>query len=299
MRIEVSSKNIRFFEALASETRIKMIELLRGQPMNMKELAEKLDISPAVVTKHAQLLERAGIISCKSLTARRGTQKICSLLLDQAHLQFKSDDRSMDQYTVSIPVGQYTSYQVTPTCGLATPEKIIGKVNDPRYFADPEHVHASIIWFGSGYVAYRIPNFVLVGQTVRSLEISLEICSEAHRHDEQWPSDISFYINDVCLGTWTCPGDFGGPPGLYNPPWWTYYNTQHGLLKTITVTGEMTVIDGEPLSQVTMNDLNIEPEKELLLKIAVHEDAKNCRGVNIFGKHFGNYNQDILVTMHY
>lgn len=299
MNIEVSSKSIRFFEALSSETRIKMIELLKEQPMNIKDLAEKLGISPAIVTKHAQLLEQAGIISGKTMTAKRGTQKVCSLLLDQVQLQFKGKDHGSNEIVASIPVGQYTSYQVNPTCGLASNTKLIGKVNDPRYFADPEHVHASIIWFGSGYVTYRIPNFLQSSQSLISLEISLEICSEAHRHNEQWPSDITFYINNICIGTWTCPGDFGGPPGIYNPPWWTSYNTQHGQLKTITVNQQMTVIDGDKMSQVTVNDLNISPEKELFLKIAVHEDAVNCRGINIFGKDFGNYNQDIRVTMTY
>ncbi|CAG7627420.1 ArsR/SmtB family transcription factor [Paenibacillus allorhizosphaerae] len=299
MNIEVSSKNIRFFEALSSETRIKMIELLNEQPMNIKELAEKLGISSAIVTKHAQLLEQAGIISSKSLNARRGTQKVCSLLLDQVHLHFRDKGRGPNEIAASIPVGQYISYEVKPTCGLASSTKQIGNVNDPRYFADPEHVHASIIWFGSGYVTYRIPNFLQNDQTLSSLEVSLEICSEAHRHNEQWPSDITFYINDICLGTWTCPGDFGGPPGIYNPPWWTYYNTQHGQLKTITVNKQMTVIDGDVMSQVTVNDLNVAPGKELFLKIAVHEDAVNCGGINIFGKDFGNYNQDIRVTMTY
>src|SRR5690606_1909033 len=107
---------------------------------------------------------------------------------------------------------------------------IIGMIDDPRYFSDPDHIHAKHLWFASGYVEYRIPNYTVTTQTITGVTISLEICSEAPGFNENWPSDITFSLNDVALGTWTCPGDFGKKRGAYTPDWWVNM-TQYGLLK--------------------------------------------------------------------
>ena len=49
---------------------------------------------------------------------------------------------------------------------------------------------------------------------ITQLTVSAELSSEAPGVNNQWPSDISFSINDVLVGTWTSPGDFGDvPPG--------------------------------------------------------------------------------------
>jgi len=35
-----------------------------------------------------------------------------------------------------------------------------------------------------------------------------------------WPSDISLWVNDVKIGTWTSPGDYGDRRGVHTPRWW-------------------------------------------------------------------------------
>ncbi|MEI3204121.1 MAG: hypothetical protein V8S73_05705 [Lachnospiraceae bacterium] len=37
----------------------------------------------------------------------------------------------------------------------------------------------------------------------------MEICSEAPGYKEDWKSDLTLWVNDVEVGTWTCPGDLG------------------------------------------------------------------------------------------
>jgi predicted transcriptional regulator len=299
MNIEVNSRNLKFLECFASETRIKMIELLNHKPMNIKDLAEALGISSAIVTKHIQKLEEAAIITTESVPSTRGRQKICHLTLDSATLQFRVKEKpDQNRYAVSIPIGQYSNYEVKPTCGLASSTKIIGMVDDPRYFSDPEHVKASHLWFGSGFIEYRIPNYLVGKQTVRSLSISLEICSEAPHYNENWPSDLSFYINDRCLGTWTCPGDFGAVRGVYTPEWWDL-GTQHGLLKQITVDSEGTFIDGIRMSDTAVNDLSLSIGEDIRFRISAPETAAHSGGLSMFGKQFGNYDQDIQVYVAY
>ncbi|CAM4320081.1 putative transcriptional regulator [Paenibacillus endophyticus] len=299
MNIEVNSSNLKFLECFSSDTRIKIIELLNIRPMNIKDLAEALGISSAIVTKHIQKLEEASIITTESVPSTRGRQKICHLTLDSATLQFRVKEQAdQNRYAVSIPIGQYSSYEVKPTCGLSSDIKIIGMVDDPRYFSDPEHVKACHLWFGSGYIEYRIPNYLVGKQRIRSISISLEICSEAPHYNENWPSDLSFYLNDVCLGTWTCPGDFGAVKGVYTPAWWDL-GTQHGLLKQITIDAEGSYIDGIRMSAKSVEDLAVGLNEDIRFRICAPETATHSGGLSMFGKQFGNYDQDIQVYVAY
>ncbi|WP_068774256.1 transcriptional regulator [Paenibacillus sp. FJAT-26967] len=306
MDLQVTECNLPLFEALASQTRIKMIELLRYENLNIKEMSLKLGISSAIVTKHVHQLEEAGIITTQLMAGKRGMQKQCTLRLDRVTLLFKPDNGSgewqapsQDHYTVSIPVGQYSAYQVKPTCGLASGSKLIGMRDDPRYFAEPEHVQAQHLWFASGYVEYRIPNYLAGKLPVKSIRISLEICSEAPGFEENWPSDITFYVNDTAVCSWTSPGDFGSVRGKLTPTWWEPGSTQHGLLKTLLVTADGTFMDGIQLSPVTVQDLAIAPAEEIRFRIGSCEDAKHPGGVSLFGRQFGNYEQDIEVKITY
>lgn len=299
MNIRVTSEHFPFLEAFSSETRIKIIEMLNEKPRNIKDMAAELSLSSAMITKHIQKLEEAGIVGTESLSGARGRQKICRLIQDSVTLQFTSPavaDRS--GYSVCIPVGQYTRYQVNPTCGLASESGLIGMMDDPRYFADPEHVKAKHLWFGSGYVEYSIPNYLVGDQAIKSLSVTLEICSEAPGYNEDWPSDITFYINDIELGTWTCPGDYGHALGVFTPGWWTF-GTQHGLLKTVMLQAEGTFLDGIRLSDMTAKQLNIRKGDDIRLRIECSSSSEHPGGISLFGSGFGNYNQDIDIHVLY
>ncbi|MZU11800.1 transcriptional regulator, partial [Bifidobacterium longum] len=60
----------------------------------------------------------------------------------------------------------------------------------------------------------------------------------------------------------------------------------------------LTNINGEPLSEITINDI---PRNEDVwtFRIEVKEDAKNVGGCTLFGKGFGNYDQDIKMKVYY
>lgn len=298
MIIEVSTSNLKFLEAFSSETRIKIIEIIGQKPMNIKELASHLGLSSAIITKHIQHLETAGIVKCENTAGKRGMQKICSINLESVLLQFIRKDRQTNSYLHSIPVGQYSAYNIKPTCGLASDSKILGILDDPRYFGDPDHTNAALLWFGSGWVEYSLPNFLLKNQITRRIEISMEICSEFPGYNENWPSDITFYINGAVLGLWTCPGDFGETRGVYTSDWWIH-GTQYGLLKTIIINKEGSFVDGVKMSDVKINDLGIQYGKVITFRIASLDNVRNQGGVTIFGKGFGNYNCNIEVCMEY
>lgn len=299
MKLDVTTANMRILECFSSDTRVRIIELLNDKPYNIGELAEALGLSSAIITKHIQKLEEAGIVATENMVGKRGTQKRCTLKLDQLTLVLRSsaseESPDRNRYTVDLPVGQYAAYEVRPTCGLASAEKRIGMMDDPRYFDDPERTKAEHLWFASGFVEYRIPNYLVGNQSASSLAISLEICSEAPKYNENWPSDITLSVNGIDLATWTCPGDFGSRRGLYTPSWWV--DTQYGLHKTLSVTDTGTFIDGVQFSGVRISQLNIRAGQELRFRISCPESATHCGGVSLFGKGFGNYPQDISVTI--
>ncbi len=297
MIVDVTTKNMKVLECFSSETRVRIIELLNEKPYNIGELAEALGMSSAIITKHIQKLEEARIVFTENTVGKRGTQKRCSLNVEKMTLVLRTAENKKPQsgFTVDLPVGQFTQYKVRPTCGMASSVKRIGMMDDPRYFDDPERTMAEHLWFASGFVEYRIPNFLVGQETASCITIALEICSEAPYYNDNWPSDITFSINNTVVATWTCPGDFGSKRGQYTPEWWV--DTQYGLLKVLSVTDEGTFIDGVKFSDVQIDQLHIKTGQELLFRIACPESAANCGGVSLFGKNFGNYPQDIRVTV--
>ncbi len=300
MKLDVTTANMRVLECFSSETRVRIIELLNEKAYNIGELAEALGLSSAIMTKHIQKLEETGLVATENLVGKRGTQKRCTLKLDQLTLMLRTDSGTEEQsnrnsFTVDLPVGQYSAYEVRPTCGLASSEKRIGMMDDPRYFDDPERTQAEHLWFASGFVEYRVPNYLVGNQAATGLTVSLEICSEAPRYNENWPSDITFAVNGLEVATWTCPGDFGSRRGLYTPSWWV--DTQYGLQKTLSITENGTFIDGVQFSGIRISQLNIRAGQELRLRISCPETAAHCGGVSLFGKGFGNYPQDIRVAI--
>jgi predicted transcriptional regulator len=209
-------------------------------------------------------------------------------LKDKEHRELRRTD---------VSVGHYTDVSIVPTCGICTRDKIIGYFDEPRYFFDSERVDAKILWFGQGYVEYKIPNFLMASEEPLELEISMEISSEAPCTNQDWPSDITFFFNGVAVGMWTSPGDFGGK-GKLNPSWWREDINQYGLLKRLIIKKDGTFMDGIKISNVTLDDINIR-NPYWIFRIAVLEDARHVGGLTLFGTGFGNYNQDIVFKLYY
>ncbi|EOL48819.1 ArsR family transcriptional regulator [Enterococcus phoeniculicola] len=295
MQLEINSEALPVYEALASNVRINIIQLLAKNKMNIKELAAELGLSSAIVTMHIKKLEEAKLIK----TEKVGQQKISSLRVDKIEVNFPEKIfNAFDTRESTIPVGHYTNYSVEPTCGLATLNDFIGPVDEPKYFMDPSRMDARILWFTKGFVEYQSPNFLSSTEKLEMLEISMEISSEFPFSNDNWPSDITFTLNGVELGTWTSPGDFADIRGKYTPDWYPDNLNQYGILKTIRIMNHGTYMEGDPLSEISISDIPSH-EDTWHLKIEVKEDAKHIGGCTLFGKGFGNYDQDIKIKTFY
>ncbi|MBU3216835.1 ArsR family transcriptional regulator [Clostridium estertheticum] len=299
MKIDISEKWLPVYEALDSSVRIKIINLLSELPLNIKEIASKLELSSAIITMHINKLEKAGIVKGERTKSKGGVQKICSLILDGIIIDFpRKTQKRVEHHEYIVPVGQYTDFEITPTCGLATTEKIIGYFDDTRSFLDSQRVAAKILWFTQGFVEYKLPNYLLTTQNPSELEISMEIGSEAPGANKNWPSDISFIMNGIKIGDWTSPGDFADVKGKYTPNWWNSDINQYGMLKIIKINEKGSFIDGEKISDVKLSDINIR-SKQWKLRLEVAADAKHIGGLTVFGSGFGNYDQDLIFRLYY
>lgn len=287
------------FKALGSEVRIQILELLvQHQTLNLNDLAQKLNLTNGAVTMHIRKLEECGLIHIVATVGKHGLQKMCHLNEDKLLVELRGKGAG-SFYETELGVGHYSNYQALPTCGLATKDRIIGSFDDPRYFADPERMDAGIIWLTEGFLEYRVPNYLKARQAFKEVQFLMEIGSEAPGTADNWPSDIEFSLNGTELGTWTIPGDFGDVRGMFTPAWWPNNVNQYGLLKLVRINEEGCFIDGLRISELTIQELQLDYKSELLLRIAVNERSANKKGLTLYGKHFGNYNHDILVRVLY
>lgn len=300
LHINSLEEGLDIFKALGSEVRIEIIKiLLENHGMNMNELAGKLNITNGALTSHIKKLEDCGLITVSSESAGHGNQKICSVHLDKILIDLDTQEDSKNVYLTDIKVGHFSNYNVYPTCGLASSTAIIGEVDDTRYFAHPDRYNADIVWFTKGYVEYIIPNFIPFSQKIDQITLSFEICSEAPGVNDIWPSDISFYLNDKKIALWTSPGDFGDVKGIFTPDWWYPNWNQYGLLKILVINKNGTYIDGLQVSDVSIRNFDLDYRSTIKFRFAVEDDSEHVGGLTLFGKSFGNYNQDINVRINY
>lgn len=284
-------------KALSNESRLHIFKQIQKRSMNVNEIAEMFGLPSSTATVNVKKLEDANLIHTELLPGTRGFQKVCSARFDQLVVELKdSEEEAADAaHYVSMPIGLYSECEVRPTCGLASAERIIGYLDDPRSFYEPDKAQAQILWFKQGYVQYQIPNRVPYDARLTGLDISMEICSEAPLYDANWPSDITVWVNGVEIGTFLSPGDLGGDRGLLTPSWWGLHNTQYGQLKKWRVTDKGSYIDGQQVSDVTIDDLGIHDKPAFSLRIGIKPDTANVGGMNLFGSKFGNYEQELLV----
>ena len=288
------------FKCLGSDIRIAILELLYQKgSMRMTDISSELKISNGSLSPHIRQLSEGGFITISFSSGKHGVQRICSVCDQQILIDPEYKSRNVNVYETEISVGQYIGYEIYPTCGLATPDHLIGVEDDPCFFASPERVNIGILWMGHGYVDYMVPNFLKPDQQLVEIQISLEMASEAPGFCEDWPSDVYFYLNGVELCYWTCPADFGKIQGIYTPDWWDRNWNQHGQFKLVSVNSSGTFVDGGKRSDVTLEQLNITPGSQIRLRIAAPKTAKHAGGLTIYGRSFGNYDQDIQVRMHY
>jgi predicted transcriptional regulator len=293
---------IEVLKGLASTIRVSILNALHAKGrLNVNEISRELGLPQSTVATNIQVLEEAGLIVTETVKAKKGHQKICSARFDEIIVRFEGErpKRKDNLVEVAMPLGLFTSIDVSAPCGLCSTVGVIGLLDVPDSFLDPDRVKAALVWFGRGQVEYKFPNNAkLLNSAVESVEFSMELSSEVPGTNMNWPSDITLWVNDIAAGTWTSPGDFGDKRGVYTPSWWKLEGSQYGKLKTWRVGSNGTFIDGLRISDVTIGELDLARHHSIRMRIGIDAKASHPGGVNIFGKGFGNYDQDIVMRLH-
>jgi len=297
-----SSRDIRVLKVLGTEARVRILELLQNQELNVTEISRRLDIPQSTAATSILALEEAGLIDSHSANGVKGGQKVCTARYKEFLITFNQQNhpKENNKIEVEMPVGLFTSHNVSAPCGLCGRDSIIGYLDVPGTFFSPERIKAALVWFGKGYVEYKFPNnsLYLEKGKIKRLELSMEISSEVPGTNKKWLSDISVWINEKETGVWTSPGDFGDRRGKFTPSFWKLEGSQYGLLTTWEVTGKGTFIGQQQVSEVTLDDLALNDHHSVKVRIGIAEKAKHSGGVNIFGKGFGDYDQDIILRLY-
>ncbi|UJF35775.1 ArsR/SmtB family transcription factor [Paenibacillus hexagrammi] len=209
-----ASRIVDVAKALSGDIRVRILEALGEKPMSVSQLAEALGAAQPTISINVQILEQAELVVSAQGANR---EKICSVTCRSIQLDLPSKlgeglHRTED---IHMPIGMYSRCSIQPTCGMAGKDgSIIGSTDDPRAFYMPERTEAALLWFsGAGYVEYYFANPMPPGVTLDELIVRAEVCAEAPAFQMEWPSDITLFINDLPIGTWTSPGDFGDRKG--------------------------------------------------------------------------------------
>ena len=294
-------ERIDLLKALASEVRVRILELLtRTGPRNVNQVAQELRLPQSTISSNIQVLVDAGLVVTRAQKGRKGSQKICHSTFSEVLIAFKptATARGGDAIEVEMPLGLYTRCEVTAPCGLCAQDGVIGLLDVPDTFLDPDRMRAGLLWFTRGFVEYQFPNNAKLQEIpIGALEISTELSSEVPGTSRDWPSDITVTVNGKDIDTWTSPGDFGDRRGRFTPDWWKLAGSQYGEQKLWRVTPEGTYRDGERVSDRTLADLGLDRHRSIRVRIGVQDNARHPGGINIFGRGFGNHDQDIVMRL--
>lgn len=289
---------LKIAHALDSVERMKILSALEEKPMTIPEISKKLSLPLSTCAFHTDILRDSELIFIDYRPSPKGQIKLCSRNVNNVSFSFGNVNKEEEnEEVVEMPVGCFYDINITPPCGLAGKEGIIEPVDNLTAFYSPNRVEAEILWFQRGKISYRFPFQKNKHVDLKELSVSLELCSETVYSRNDWPSDITFWINGVEILTFTSPGDFGGRRGRFTPEYWFINSTQFGLLTEIKINNDGSYCNDSVRNRTTLADLNIGKDPYIELTIGFKEDAKHKGGINIFGRGFGDYEQAIVMKL--
>lgn len=286
--------------ALSSAKRVEILKLLGSNNiMNVGEVARAIDLPVSSTAMHIVTLEEAGLITCEKQPSLRGAVKLCTRQKNEVVFRLNNTSSTMQRIdSQQLPLGAYSAAEgILPPCGMASQHAPIGAYNNSRSFHLPDRLNAEILWLRGGYLEYQFSPLLLEAIDIHWLEVSFEVCSQAPADQMPWGCDVRVSVGGVPLGIRTSTCESQGRRGTFNPIWWPNVATQHGQLQTWRVDAEGTYLIRERISDVTLGDLALDASD----RIAVRIEAPNPDqpGINLFGSHFGDYNQGIILEIGY
>lgn len=308
----IEGKNsAKIVKALSSDVRLRILELLETEDLNIQSISQKLGLGKTTTLTHINILQESGFIRTRYVPGTIGNQKICQKVYDRLVFNFSPQKEAEEESAmeIDVPVGNYFNPSAYPPCGLATKNSVIVHWDDPGVFYDPKRIEADLLWLAYGELEYQVPLYnVFSPSEWNQLDITLEVSAQGGiiNHKElRFPSSIdkseitdgestiSFWINDTKIGTHLVKEYEKGEGGKLTPTWWKGSN--YGELIHISITKECCTINGATYPDIHLDMLNI--HEVLRFKLGNEPESPKKSGFNIYGEHFGNYNQSIKFSI--
>lgn len=290
-------------DALGNETRLRILQTLQKEPFiyTVPELVKLTKIPTSTLLHHLKKLEKANIVHLTYRTSSHGTVRMVTRDMKGANLSFYYNDYKSSKHVLSsvqsVGVGMYSSFEADGSYLCLVKDKLY---TDKAEIYNPLHYDAQLIASSNGRVTYEFSNTIALHKEVVELLISLEICSEAPYHDNNYMSDITFWINGKEITTYLSDGDYGDRVGTLNPDYWPKVNTQYGKLVNLSIKKDGVYINDVKFeSKYNLENINLTKGNKLTLTIGNKSTAEHVGGFNIFGKTFGDYPQDICLQFFY
>lgn len=290
----------RIGEALSSPIRRQVLRLVCARSYGILELANIAGVALSTMSFHVKILKEAGLIKFVSSPDKHGNEKNVSQACESIYISFdiaKSSKKHL--YTLNVPIGSYFDFSITPPCSMMGIKNQIGDVDSTAAFYSPRRFDARLISFLKGHLDYRIPTSEFASRKVKSLTWSLELCSECPNYNNNWRSDILFLVNGKEACVYKSAGDYGDRRGLLNPDWYPTQSTQYGMLKKFRIDETGVYIDEKQVSSKKVDEFDIGGGPFFTLQIGVKETGSHVGGLNLFGRGFGDHDQDIVVQVDY
>ncbi len=281
--------------ALSSDVRVKLLTHVNESPKTITELSHILYVSTSAVLFHVKILEDANLVMTEYMSkhgkdVRVITSKTQNILI-HTHPAIQPTEHNIEEFRFEMPIGAYTEFVCKNRYAvLLDGYKYLQEPYSPKRF------NALAIWCDCGYVEYDFPCKFLKNKTLKELNFTFEICSESPQYRLDWKSDLTFSVNGKELTIYTSPGDFGGKRGKLNPDWWPDINTQYGQLIKLCITSSGVHLNGLPVGDVGLKDLDLEDKSKFSFRIENKSSAEHVGGFNLFSKRFGDYEQDIVMS---
>lgn len=295
MKLSMDPVNLNYFEALASATRLEILRLLAERDRNIKELAEELDISSSIVTKHVRKLESARLISTRNVSRDGNRNKVCTLLHTVTEIESPQASTGMAAksrfYNIALPVGLFTDIEAVAPCGIANLSNVIGSIDSPAHLLLPDRAAAQLLWTGGGFIEYLVPNLLKGMHTVTAVELSGEF-GQALTGDNS-PTSVTVSLSGLQLCTFSVPAMSHKSADI--PAWWR--GSPYGIFQQIRIDQSGVTVNGEKKSTLPVSELDPNCER-WALRFDI-ESAASGGGLAIFGEQSGNYSQDLLLRVYY
>ena len=290
-------------EALANPTRLNILKQLQVEPFvkTVPQLVKELKIPTTTLIHHLEKLEKGNLINVRYKGSSAGTTRIISRNYGDCSLElmyggYDQNELLRNCAEQSLGVGSYADF-VGEKMLFATDTVLYNEIDTP--FSDKRYA-SQLLFTTHGIISYYFSNRIAKNCIVNEIVFSLELCSEASYYDNDYKSDITFWINGKEVATYLSLGDYGDRRGMLTPSWWSSRNTQYGKLVSLKVNDSGVFLNEKLVTgKITLKDLQLDSGNKISLAFGNKEGCEHDGGFNLFGRKFGDYPQDIVLKIYY